>query len=89
MFDKIVKMTRSCCCFDLKTGGQIIGWLGILFCIVKLIDAIYKLITVDDPNTTDDPFRKPNIVEFSIGAVVVGLIMNIFLLLGIKKVRID
>lgn len=80
-------MVQSFCCCNLRIGGQAIGWISIFLCIYKLIDAIYKLITVDDPSAKDDPFRKKSIVEFSIGAVVVALVMNIFLLLGIKKVR--
>ena len=36
-------MVRKCCCWDLKIGGQIIAWIGLVGCTIHLINGIFVM----------------------------------------------
>lgn len=45
-----------CCCFDLKTGSKIIGWLGI---VIQVITIIYIIVEWAEVDSAEPPSYEP------------------------------
>lgn len=79
-------MLNECCCFKLRSGGFIIAGCGIVFyictLILKVVDFITSLVAKD---STVELTLTTVILLF--GYLVLGLLINIFLLWGVHKVR--
>lgn len=48
----VKQCVNKCCCFDLKTGSKIIGWLGI---IIQVISIIYIIVEWSEPDVSKPP----------------------------------
>ena len=78
-------MLESCCCFDLRTGGFIIGYGGLVLNFFEVIRETVNFITVH--------VAKDSPVEATPTAVLaylaIGLFINSFLVFGVHKVFIN
>lgn len=66
---------KSCCCFDLRTGTMLIGFLELVFGIIMMVSTFTK--------------PQPNLVEvlITVTKLILAIVASVMLILGVKKVR--
>ena len=75
-------MLKGCCCFNLRVGGLIIGWFGMVLTILDLIAVIVKYINHLGNKTEDLQVMSTGLIV----SLSIGLFINGFLIYGANKV---
>ena len=74
-------MFEGCCfCFTLRTGGLIIGWLGVVGCIIE----IFANVPLEGPIFHTE--LEAAYLIFIVTVLAIGVIINALLIFGVHKV---
>lgn len=69
---------NRCCCFDLRTGTLIIGFVDLMLGIICVLSATFKLLG----GSLDESIS----IAFGIAALLVEIVASIALIIGVRKV---
>lgn len=75
-------MLSSCCCFSLRTGGFLIGCLGIIINIFRLVQGSVTFFNNLHKNDVESELSFTITIVF----LAIGLIVNGFLVVGVIQV---